>query len=91
MKAAQWVDRVKIARGWESDYRAAKELGLSRNTISNYRTKTPTLEEDTALKIAAALGQAPEVILIDQMIERSKSEVARSALRDAAARLCILC
>lgn len=91
MKAAAWIDKVKAARGWESDYRVAKELGISRNTISNYRTKTPTLDEDTAEKLAAALGIDPAGIIIDQVAERSKNAATRATLSRMASQLCILC
>ncbi|MBB1073625.1 helix-turn-helix domain-containing protein [Rhodoferax sp. 4810] len=80
MKAAQWIDRVKALRGWDSDYRVAKELGLGRQTISTYRSKTSnTMDEDTAVKVAAALGTNPAIILADQAMERAKNEDAKSA------------
>ncbi len=91
MKAGNWIDRVKIARGWASDYRAAKELGLSRNAISNYRSGTRnTLDEDTALKVAGALGIDPAGIIIDQMSERTKSPEVRSTLAKIAGELYIM-
>jgi hypothetical protein len=68
MKAAAWIDRVKVARGWESDYRAAQELGVARATVSKYRSRDSTL------------GQPAEIILIDQAAERSKNIEVRSAL-----------
>lgn len=81
MKAADWIDRLKAERGWDSDYRAAKELGVSRNTISNYRSKpNTTLDDETAVKVAEALDVEPEIIVIDQVAERTKSEPARAAL-----------
>lgn len=87
MKASEWIDKVKTTHGWESDYKVSKELGLSRQTVSDYRHKTPTMDEETAVKVAAALGAAPELVLIDQAIERSKSEPARIALSAALKRL----
>lgn len=90
MKAAEWIDRVKTARGWDSDYRAAKELGISRNNISNYRTKTPTLDEDTAEKVAGALNINPAAVLIDQLAERSKNPQTRSILSKTAGELYIM-
>lgn len=81
MKAAEWIDRVKIARGWDSDYRAAKELGLSRNTISTYRGgKSGTMDEDTAVKVAQALGLDAAAVIVDQVAERSKSPEISAAL-----------
>lgn len=91
MKAADWIDRVKAVKGIESDYGAAKALGMSRQTISSYRSKTPTLDEDTALKIAQALGVKPESIVLDQAAERVKDEAVRSALLREAQRLFALC
>lgn len=88
MKAAEWIDRVKAAKGIESDYAAAKAIGLSRNAISNYRVGARnTLDEETAVKVAAMLGLKPEGIVIDQVAERSKNPEIRSALLREAKRL----
>lgn len=82
MKAAQWIDLVKGYRQWGSDYRAAKELSLSRNTISMYRSRTPTMDEETSVVIADALEIDPAIVVLDQVAERSKSEVVREALAE---------
>lgn len=87
MKAAEWIDLAKARNGWDSDYRAAKELGISRATVSNYRTRTPTLDDESALKVASALGEAPEVVLLDQTMERTKNDEARTALAGLIRRL----
>jgi plasmid maintenance system antidote protein VapI len=91
MKASGWIDRIKAARGWESDYRVAKELGVGRATVSNYRVRESTLDEDMAIKVATALGERPEAVLLDQYAERTKNPEVRSALSRAARDLCILC
>lgn len=91
MKAAEWIDRVKTARNWESDYRVAKELGFKANTISMYRTRGGPMDEDIAIKVAHALGMDPAGIVIDQAAERSKSPELRSTLAKIAAPLCALC
>lgn len=91
MKADQWIDRVKSAKGIESDYAAAKALHISRNTISRYRSIPATLDEDVALKIAQALGVKPESIVLDQAAERVKDEAVRTALLREAQRLFALC
>lgn len=88
MKASGWIDRLKAKRGWESDYRAAKELGIARATVSKYRGNAEsTMDEDTAVRVAAALGTEPEIILLDQVIERSKNDEAKTALERALKRL----
>lgn len=91
MKAAEWIDRAKAARGWESDYRAAKELGLTQQAISRARRVRSTLDDETACRVATAIGERPEAIIIDQAAERVKEPAARAALLNAARRLCVLC
>lgn len=92
MKASIWIDRVKAAKGLSSDYAVAKAIGLSRFTVSGYRNRPDsTLDEDNSIKVAAALGERPEAVLLDQYAERTKNPEVRSALSDAALRLCILC
>lgn len=92
MKAIEWIDRVKNYTGLTSDYAVAQALGINRSTVSKYRHETtPTLDEESAIKVAEALGERPEAVLLDQYAERTKSPQARTALFDAARRLCILC
>lgn len=87
MKASEWIDRVKQARGWDSDYRAASELGLGRATISKYRTKATTLDDEAALRVASALQLEPAIILLDQAAERAKSDEVRGAITKALQRI----
>ena len=90
MKAIQWIDRVKTAKGWDSDYKVAQELGMTRSNISLHRSRgTTTLDEDAALKIADLLGVDPVGIIIDQVAERSKYPAVASALHEAAQRLSV--
>lgn len=87
MKAADWIDQVKEAKGWASDYRVAKELGLSKNTISNYRGGTRTLDDETAARVAEVLGLEPHIIVIDQVAERTKVDSVRASISDLLVRL----
>lgn len=91
MKAFEWIDRVKTARGIDSDYAAAKLLGLSKQAISTYRTRLSTLDENASITVAEALGMKPAGVILDQAAERVKSPEVRSALLAEARRLCILC
>ncbi len=87
MKASEWIDRVKTAKGWPSDYRAAKELGFKANTISTYRASGAPMDETISLKVAEALAIDPIIILADQAMERAKDETARSAWAGILAKL----
>lgn len=91
MKAAEWIDRLKVARSWESDYRVAKEIGVTRSAVSKYRSRDSTLDEDTAIRVAGALGVNPAGIILDQAAERTKSPEIRTTLAKVARDLCILC
>jgi hypothetical protein len=91
MKASEWIDRVKTAKGWNSDYRVAKELEFNSSTISMYRTHGGPMDENIAIKVAHVLGEKPEVVILDQCAERVKDPAARSALFDVSRRLSILC
>ena len=79
MKAAQWIDRVKQAKGWDSDYRVAKSLGFKGNTISMYRAHGGTMDDTICMKVAQALDIDPALVLTDQAMERSKDAETRSA------------
>lgn len=91
MKAFEWIDRVKSARGIDSDYAAAKILGISKQAISTYRNRGSTLDENASITVAKILGIKPEGVILDQAAERVKSPEARAALLEAANRICILC
>lgn len=80
MKASDWIDRIKSEKQIPSDYAASKALGLGRAAVSKYRCQGLTFDEDTAIKVAELLGERPEVVLLDQILERSKNDAARSAL-----------
>jgi ABC-type lipoprotein export system ATPase subunit len=79
MKASEWIDRIKAAAGWDSDYRVSKELQLSRQAVSDYRGKTVSMDEETAIKVARVLSIDPALVLADQAMERAKNEEARNA------------
>lgn len=92
MKAVEWIDRAKKAKGWTSDYQAAHELGMTRGGMSQIRTgESVTLSEETAIKVAKILGINPTGIVVDQLAERSKSPEVRTSLSRLVEGLCILC
>lgn len=87
MKAAQWIDRVKVEKNISSDYAVAKFLGVTQAAISRLRTHDSTLSEDTAIAVATALGLNPARVVLDQVAERTKSENLKASISE----LCILC
>ena len=91
MKAFEWVDRVKTTLGIESDYAAAKALGVTKSTISLYRSRGSTLDEETSISVASLLGIPAAGVVLDQAAERVKTPEIRAALLAEAERVCILC
>jgi hypothetical protein len=88
MKAGEWIDRLRKKRDWNSDYRVAKELEIAASTLSRYRNKPEsTMDDDTAIKVAVAMGERPDIVLLDQVVERTKSDAAKAALKEALKRL----
>lgn len=78
MKASQWIDRVKRECGWDSDYRVAKELGITKAAISRYRSiEDSTLSDEVAIKVAALLNIDPRVVIAGAHAKRAKTDGAR--------------
>lgn len=70
--------------GDASDYRVAKELGVTKATVSTWRVGKGTMGEDAALRVADLLGEDPKFVLACVLAERSKSKKAKQVLRQIA-------
>lgn len=70
-----YVDDLKEKTG--SDYKSAKELMVDRSCISNIR-KRGQVSDETAIKIADALGIDRSEVLLAATIARSDGEVKRA-------------
>jgi plasmid maintenance system antidote protein VapI len=82
MKASKWIDRVKVKKNLSSDYAVAKALGITQSAISVLRVRESTLSDEASLKVATSLGIAPVIVLVDQALERAKTDDARRAWAD---------
>lgn len=77
------LDAAKRAQGIPSDYRLARTIGVTDNTLYIWRHgKTP--DEDNAAKLAQMAGLHVGFALVCLAAERSKNDAARSALLDVA-------
>lgn len=82
------LDAVKRERGLHSDYQLGKLLGVTSSRLGNYRSgRIATMDDDLAVKVAAVLGRPAGAILAALAAERTHSEPARKAWRDAVKRL----
>lgn len=67
---------VVAALGDASDYRVAKELGVSRQAVSKWRAGRNLMGDDAGLEAAKLLKVKPEVVLLKLAAERSNSDEA---------------
>ena len=75
------LDRLKAAQGISSDYALAKLLGISKQGISHYRTKSGQLDTSGVFRIAELLGMSHAetlAALASIEAERAKDEQTRA-------------
>lgn len=82
------LNALSTALGDASDYEVAQHLGVTRATVSKWRTGTGTMGDETALRAASFIEQeTPEALLAEMAGERADSPRAREAYRRIAAKL----
>lgn len=81
------LEALKEERGWTSDYRIAKELGIPQTTLSNWRCGNRAPGEAHALAIGEALKISPLMVLAISAVERSEDKAARKAWSAVVAQL----
>ncbi len=71
------LDLLKTRYGWDSDYRVAKELGIPKQTVSNWRTKVASFGNPEAIRIAKLLNFDPAYVMACANHDRAKSDDER--------------
>ncbi|TRZ57689.1 transcriptional regulator [Pseudomonas alloputida] len=61
--AANWLDQLKVVKGFHGDVSAAEFLGVSQTQFSRWRTGKDLLDNYHAWQIAAALSVNPMVVI----------------------------
>lgn len=59
----EWLDALKEHLGLPSDYATAKALGVTRSTVSGYRTGRSVFDQATCIKVAELMGVDPFEII----------------------------
>lgn len=59
-----------------SDYRLAKLLDISKQTVSNWVNHGAIMKDETGLKAAKMLGLGPDLVLAGLAVERAKNTPA---------------
>ncbi len=70
-----YLDEIQTKTG--SDYAIAKKIGVTKQSVSIIR-KTGHVKEETAIKIADALGINRNEVVLAAMIAKSKGEVRKT-------------
>lgn len=78
---------AKQAKGIPSNYRLARVMGVSDNTLNNWQSGRAMPGEVQAVRLAEMAGIDPGVVLAELAAERAKDEGSRAAWRSIAERL----
>lgn len=89
MNTVDYVNLLKEQHGW-SDYRIAKNLGVSRSTISNYRHVGGEFSDPLVIKVAEFLNIDPLKVLADIHAARAKDPEVKKTWEKIAASAAVL-
>ena len=81
------LDRVEKTLGGISDYRAAKELGVTQQTVSLWRAQRYIMSDKPAIRAAQILGERPEALMSMLAADRTSDEHAKKLWTNLARRL----
>ena len=73
MKTNEYIDAVKAKLALPSDYAAAKTLGVSHQSVMQYRNGRSAMGVETCMKVGEILGIDGHKVYADGQIERAKS------------------
>lgn len=73
MDTPEYLDALRAKLSLSSDYQLAKELGLTRQAVSNYRNGTNHFDDDIAMKVAEILEIHPGRVALDMVRQRAKT------------------
>lgn len=80
MGTIDYLDALRVRLGVHSDNALSKQLGVTRNCISNYRHGRSSLDPAIALKVADLLGHDRAAVYLDIEAERARKTNNTAAL-----------
>ena len=81
------IERFKEKKGFDTDYKAAKALGIRQSTITNYRKNNRSMEDELGMKIAKELGIDEGEVLAMLAADRATKPVIKKAWEEVAKKL----
>ncbi len=89
MKTVDYLNLMNDELLW-TDYRIAKELKTTKQTISNYRNKDQHFRDDIAILVAKKLNIDPLRVLADVHAQRAKDPAVKKVWQKLAASAAML-
>ena len=80
------LNLLKQHNDW-SDYRIAKMLEVSHQSVSGWRTKGHVMSEEAGLRAAKILGLDPEIVVLSLQCERKKNTIVEPLYRELVEKL----
>jgi DNA-binding XRE family transcriptional regulator len=82
MNALQYLAAVKEKKGITSDYALAKTLGVSQQSVGQWRKGVCGFNDETAQRIAAILDLHPGVVMLDIHREQARDDQTRAVWQE---------
>ena len=86
-KICMYMDEAQDIGAVKNDAELAKKLGISRASVSEWRSGKSTPNDDQAVKLAEVLGKEPGELLAECGAARAKTPATRQAWERIAARM----
>lgn len=83
----QVLDQAKQAQKVPSDYKLGLTLGIGLSSLSNYRSGKSFPDEKTCEILAQAIGEKPDLLMVEMQAQRTKDAKARAMWANLAKRL----
>ncbi|MDR0673517.1 MAG: hypothetical protein LBF93_07640 [Zoogloeaceae bacterium] len=68
-----YLEALKARNGGISDYRASINLGVTRSTVSLWKSGRTSMSMSQAEKVAEALDLDPDIVILETQLDRCKS------------------
>jgi hypothetical protein len=81
------LDRARAVQKVGSDYKLALTLGIGESALANYRNKRSLPDAKACLKLAKAMGEDPDLLVVEMEAQRAKTDEARNVWLRVAQRL----
>lgn len=81
------LDSIKSAQKIGSDYKLAMVLGMGSSNLRNYRRGRSLPDAKTCGKLAEALGEKPDLLMVEMEAQRARDDETKALWASLAKRL----